>query len=74
MEDDIVAQRVGKALRRRRKALGMSQESYAALVNVHRNYYGEVERGERNLTLKSIAKICAGMKAKVWEVFSDAEV
>lgn len=56
MEGDL--QRiVGTALRRYREAQGLSQEAFAEVVGVHRTYMGGVERGERNLTLKSLERI-----------------
>ena len=37
---------------------GMSQEQFTDLVGVHRTYMGSVERGERNLSLKSVESLC----------------
>jgi len=48
---------LGDNLRRYRLARGMSQEAFADLLNIHRTYMGGVERGERNLTLRSIERI-----------------
>jgi transcriptional regulator with XRE-family HTH domain len=50
---------VGRNLRAHREALGESQESFADRLGVHRTYMGAVERGERNLTLKSLERIAA---------------
>jgi transcriptional regulator with XRE-family HTH domain len=50
---------VGRNLRAYREAKGMSQEAFADVLGVHRTYMGGVERGERNLTLKSVEKIAA---------------
>lgn len=66
-------QQLGKALRRRREALGFSQESYADEIGMHRTYYSAVERGEKNLQLDTLQKICAGLKTSIWQVFQDAE-
>jgi transcriptional regulator with XRE-family HTH domain len=56
MEGDL--QRiVGRNLRAYRKARGLSQEAFADVLGVHRTYMGGIERGERNLTLKSVEKI-----------------
>jgi transcriptional regulator with XRE-family HTH domain len=56
MEGDL--QRiVGDNLRAYRKARGISQEAFAEVLGVHRTYMGGIERGERNLTLKSVEKI-----------------
>jgi transcriptional regulator with XRE-family HTH domain len=49
--------RVGRNLRAHRQAKGLSQEAFADVVGVHRTYMGGLERGERNLTLKSVEKI-----------------
>lgn len=58
MEGDL--QRIlGQNLRAYRKARGLSQEAFADVIGVHRTYMGGLERGERNLTLKSLEKIAA---------------
>lgn len=58
MEGELQA-RVGRNLRRHREQRGMSQEKFADFVGVHRTYMGGVERGERNLTLRSVERIAA---------------
>lgn len=50
---------VGRNLRKRRKDLGMSQEKFADHLNFHRTYVGALERGERNLSLKSLEQLAA---------------
>ena len=42
-----------------RKQRGLSQEAFAEVVGVHRTYMGGVERGERNLTLRSVERLAA---------------
>jgi transcriptional regulator with XRE-family HTH domain len=48
---------VGRNLRAYREAQGLSQEAFADVLGVHRTYMGGIERGERNLTLKSLERI-----------------
>lgn len=48
---------VGRNLRLLRIARGLSQEDFADFLGVHRTYLGGIERGERNLTLKSLERI-----------------
>lgn len=56
MEGDL-QRNVGRNLRAYRQARGLSQEAFADVLEVHRTYMGGIERGERNLTLKSVERI-----------------
>ncbi len=56
MEGDL-QRTVGDNLRVYRQTKGLSQEAFADVLGVHRTYMGGVERGERNLTLKSVERI-----------------
>jgi len=58
----------GRNLRARREARGLSQEAFADLVGVHRTYMGGVERGERNLTLKSVERLASRIDADPLEL------
>ncbi len=63
MEGDL--QRVlGTNLRRYRLSRGLSQEAFADVVGVHRTYMGGLERGERNLTLRSVERIAARLRVE----------
>lgn len=58
MEGDL--QRIlGQNLRAYREARGLSQEAFADVLGLHRTYVGGLERGERNLTLKSVERLAA---------------
>ncbi|MGA1836045.1 helix-turn-helix transcriptional regulator [Herbiconiux sp. 11R-BC] len=50
---------LGRNLRRLRESRGLSQEEFAIEMGYHRTYMGGVERGERNLTLRSVERIAA---------------
>ena len=56
MEGDL--QRfLGRNLRGYRIDRGLSQEEFADEIGVHRTYLGAIERGERNLTLRTVERL-----------------
>lgn len=53
--------RFGLAVKKRRKELGMSQEVCADRAGLHRTYIGDIERGARNPSLESIARLAKAL-------------
>jgi transcriptional regulator with XRE-family HTH domain len=66
-------QRLGSVVRAHREALGHSQESFAETIDLHRNYYGLIERGERNVSLLNLEKIAAGLNMTLSALIQEAE-
>jgi transcriptional regulator with XRE-family HTH domain len=56
---------LGKRIRAKRRALGMSQEGLAHEAGLDRSYVGRIERGEHNLTFVSLVKIARAMGCDV---------
>lgn len=56
MDGDLL-QRLGNNLRAIRLARGLSQEEFAEVLGYHRTYIGGLERGERNVTLLTLARL-----------------
>ncbi len=56
MEGDL-QRALGENLRSFRQARDLSQEAFADLLGVHRTYIGAIERGDRNLSLRSVERL-----------------
>jgi transcriptional regulator with XRE-family HTH domain len=64
---------VGQAIRALRKARGMSQEALANDARIDRSHMGKIERGERNVTILNVVRICTVLECSPSELFSRAE-
>lgn len=58
----------GKRVRQLRENKGISQEQLGFDVGLHRTYIGQIERAEKNITLKNIAKIARQLDVNVSEL------
>jgi len=61
--------KLGKKVRELRKTQKLSQKKLAQKAGLHYTYIGAVERGERNLSLRSMEKIAKGLKVNIAEFF-----
>ena len=61
--------RFGRALRRQRQKLGVSQEAFADMCQLDRTYIGGIERGERNVALVNIEKIAKTLLISIAQLF-----
>jgi transcriptional regulator with XRE-family HTH domain len=73
MKRNTLQERIGNTLRKQRESKGISQEAFAEQVRMHRTYYSAIERGEKNLTLSTLSRVCEGLGAPVWEVLKEAQ-
>jgi transcriptional regulator with XRE-family HTH domain len=67
MED--IRLRFGRAIRKKRHKLGVSQEEFADICGLDRTYIGGIERGERNVALVNIERIAKALKISLPELF-----
>ena len=64
--------KLGMALRKKREALGFSQEELAEKIDCHRNYVGLVERGEYNVTVEMVARFGEALGCRASDVIREA--
>ena len=60
----------GETIRELREKTGLSQEKMAARAHIHRNYWGGIERGERNVSLDVILKVAGALGVKPSKLLS----
>lgn len=64
--------RIGLAIRKRREQLGVSQEAFADSIQMHRNYYGAIERGEKTMRLDTLERVAVGLDVEAWRLLREA--
>lgn len=64
-----VLKKIGLNFKVERTRRRLSQERFAEISNVHTNYIGKVERGEQNLTIKSIVTLANSADIPICNIF-----
>lgn len=73
MEKDPALVRLGRAVRVRRLALGLTQEALGERTEFHPNYVGMVERGERNPSYTNLLRFARGLSCPAGDLVTEAE-
>jgi len=73
MNENEYKSALGKLIKHQRVKKQLSQEDYAAHVNLHRTYVGAIERGEKNLSFDNILKIAQSFDMTLSQLFKKAE-
>ena len=55
----------GKRVREARRSKGISQERLAEMAGIDRSYMGNIERGEKNITLKKAYEISDALEIDI---------
>ena len=56
---------LGENIRANRQRLKWSQEKLAEKSDLHRNYIGDIERGEENVSVDALKRIAAALKVQL---------
>ncbi|MNW51779.1 HTH-type transcriptional regulator SinR [compost metagenome] len=70
MNEKDILKLVGARIRVLRKKRGLSQESLGEKGGFHFSYIGQIERGEKNVSLINLAKIANALEVSVAQLFS----
>ena len=61
--------KISEEIKQLRKKRGLSQEKLAILIDIDRKYASLIEKGETNLSINYLKKICDGLNIKLSEFF-----
>lgn len=64
----------GQKVKEYRKSLGISQEELGYMTDLHRTYIGQIERAEKNITLKNIEKIAISLGIDIRDLFDFSDL
>lgn len=73
MDDRHISEQFGNLVRRLRQDAGMSQERFAVCCGINRAYMGQIERGQKTVTIATAQKIAQGLGLSLTQLFSGLE-
>lgn len=56
---------IGSRIRNEREKLGLSRERFAEIVGLSSYYIGQIERGDRNMSLETLIKISSSLNISI---------
>lgn len=65
----MITVKVGSRIRELRTKTGLSQEKFAAKIEMDRTYFAGVELGKRNVAIINLEKIAKGLDVTISELF-----
>lgn len=68
-----LAESLGARIRFYRKQKGLSQEKLAELCRLHPSYVGQIERGEKNITVEILRRLSLGLDISMAELLQDID-
>ena len=68
-----IEQEFGKAVRRRRQRLKLSQEGFADKAGIHRTYVSSIERGKVQVSIAVAQRLAVALECPLSRLFRDIE-
>lgn len=65
---------LGLRIRFYRKQKGLSQEKLAELCKLHPSYVGQIERGEKNITIEILYRLSRGLNTPMADLLQDLDL
>ena len=65
--------KVGNEIRRVRMQQNRSQEDFADDCGINRSYMGNIERGEKAISIDMAKRVTTGLGIKLWQLFSEID-
>lgn len=66
--------RLGNTLKRKRRALGMSQEDLAGKLLIERGYISMIETGRKMPSLDTLQALCSALGVKVHALLKEVDI
>jgi transcriptional regulator with XRE-family HTH domain len=70
---DNLQRSLGRRIRELRSKHGWTQEQFAEFCGLHRTYMGHVERGEKNVSLSTVARVANALGVRIAALFGRAQ-
>jgi transcriptional regulator with XRE-family HTH domain len=65
---------LGKRIQSVREKQNLTQEQLEEKTGVNTKYISAIERGQKNVTVKTLAKIASGLQIELYEIFLPVEI
>ena len=73
MVQEELEERFGVLVQRLRKAKGYSQEGFALRVGIHPTYLNSIEKGKRNVSIRTASRIAEALNLTLVGLFAELE-
>ncbi len=69
-QESNINEKLGQMIKLYREENKLTQEQLSFESGLHRTYIGQIERAEKNITIKNIEKIALALKIDIRELFN----